>query len=374
MIDNYRICVNCVMDSTDPAIQFDLDGICNHCSDYNEMVRKRLFCDEIGQRKLNALIDEIKIKGKNKRYDCILGISGGIDSTYVAYMVKKMGLRPLAVHLDNGWDSKLAMDNMKKLLKCLSIDLYTHTVVWEEFRDSQLSFLRAAVPDAEIPTDHAISAILYKIAAKESVQFIMGGGNVSTEAILPDAWGYTYRDWKYIKSLNKIFGKEKLKRFPHYDLLELLYYIFVKRIKHINILNYMTYVKKDVIELLEKELGWQYYGGKHFESIYTRFVQAYILPMKFNIDKRRSHLSTLICSRQMTREEALVELERNPYPSEEILMKDWEYVLKNLGLSEGDFEEIMSLPNKTFRDYSSNNWLTQIVSRHGSIVKKLRFP
>ncbi len=374
MTDNYRICEKCVMDSTDPDIQFDPNGICNHCSKYNEMAKERLICDEAGQRKLNLLIDEIKTKDKNKKYDCILGISGGVDSTYVAYMLKKMGLRPLAVHLDNGWDSELATDNMNKMLKGLGIDFFIYTVNWEEFKDSQLSFLRASVSDAEIPTDHAISAILYKVAAKEGIQFIMGGGNVSTEAILPDAWGYTHRDWRYIKSLNRKFGKAKLVSFPHYNLLELLYYIFVKRIKYINILNFMTYVKNDVIELLEKELGWQYYGGKHYESIYTRFLQAYILPVKFGIDKRRAHLSTLICSGQITREEALEELKRNPYPSEEMMMKDREYVLEKLGLSEKYFEEIMSLQNKSFRDYSTNNWLVQIISRRGSIVKKLRFP
>jgi len=369
----YQICTRCIMDTTDPDIQFDENEVCNHCRGYDEKVKQRLFRGEAGQKKINKLVNEIKIKGKNKKYDCIIGVSGGVDSTFVAFKVKELGLRPLAVHVDNGWDSELAVENIKDALKRLDIDLHTYSVEWEEFKDLQLSFLRASVPDAEIPTDHALMAVLYHVAAKVRVQFYICGYNITTEGILPTAWSYGHRDWKYIKSVHKKFGTLKLRSFSHCSLFGFLYYNFVKRIKTIRILNYMTYNKEDAMEVIKQELGWESYGGKHHESIYTRFLQAYILPRKFNIDKRRAHLSSLICSGQITRAEALEEMKHEPYPSEEIAKNDKEYVLEKLGLTEAEFEEIMSLPIKTFRDYPSNHWLFQIVRKYGSrILMKLR--
>ena len=373
MTTNYRICTKCIMDTTDPEIQFDENGVCNHCRRYDELAKKSLFLDEAGQQKLDKLINEIKIKGKNKKNDCIIGVSGGVDSTFVAYTVKSLGLRPLAVSFDNGWDSKLATSNIEKALKKLDVDLYRYAVDWEEFKDLQLSFLRASVSDAEIPTDHAISALLYQTALKEGVQFIITGSNISTEGILPTKWAYGFRDWRYIRSAHKRFGKIRLQDVPHYGLLGLLYYVFVKRLKTVHILDYMPYIKKDAIEILQKELGWQYYGGKHYESIYTRFLQGYILPTKFNIDKRRAHLSTLICSGQLTREEALQEMEHAPYPTEEMMKTDKEYVLKKLGLTEDEFEEIMSLPLKTFRDYPSDYRLFQAMLKLRNISRGLKF-
>ena len=298
MTTNYRICSRCVMDTTDPDIKFDESGVCSHYRRNEESVKERLFLGEAGQEKLNKLVDQINSKGRNKKYDCIIGVSGGVDSTYVASLVKKLGLRPLAVHLDNGWDSKLATSNIEKALKKLDVDLCRYVVDWEEFKDLQLSFLRASASDAEIPTDHAISALLYRTALKEGVQFIITGSNVSAEGVLPTKWAYGLRDWRHIRSAHKKFGKIRLEDFPPYSLLRLLYYVFVKRLKTIHILNYMKYVKKEAREIIEKELGWKYYGGKHYESICTPFLQAYILPKKFGIDKRRAHLSALICSVQ----------------------------------------------------------------------------
>ena len=373
MINSYKICTRCIMDTTDPDIEFDENGVCNHCKRYDEKIKERLFLSEAGQQKLNKLVAEIKIKGKNRKYDCIIGVSGGVDSTFIAYMVEKLGLRPLAVHIDNEWDSELAVGNVEKAVKKLDMDLYTHVVNWEEFKDLQLSFLRASVPDAELPTDHSILAFLYEVAAKERVQFIITGVNVSTEGILPAKWGYGLWDWKYIKSVHEKFGQVELKSFPHCSLFGLLHCIFVKRIKRIPLLNYMTYVKKDAMRVLEKELGWKYYGGKHYESIYTRFLQGYILPRKFNIDKRRAHLSTLICSGQITREEALEEMKHDPYPTEEMMKKDKEYVLKKLELTEGEFEKIMSLPLNTVKDYSSNYWLFPIARQLSRKLEILKF-
>lgn len=372
MLDNYRICTRCIMDTTDPDIEFDENGVCNHCREYDKRVKERLRVDEAGQQKLKELVNEIQIRGRNKKYDCIIGVSGGVDSTYVAYLVKKLGLRPLAVHLDNGWDSEVAVRNIEKALKKLGIDLYTYVVDWDEFKDLQLSFLRASVPDAEIPTDYAIRVVLYQVAAKEGIQFIVTGSNVATEGHLPAKWSYGHVDWKYIRSVHKKFGKVRLKTFPHRSLLGFLCDIFIKRITAINILNYAPYVKNDAVRIMERELGWEYYGGKHHESIYTRFLQAYILPRKFGIDKRKTHLSTLICSGQMTREEALEEVKNDPYPTDEMMRNDTGYVLQKLGLNDEELEEIMSLPIKTFKDYPSNYWLFPTMRKVARTLRKAK--
>lgn len=240
-------------------------------------------------------------------------------------------------------------------------------------KDLQLSFLRASVPDAEIPTDHAISALLYQIAIKEDVPFIFTGVNVTAEGIHPIKWSYGLWDWKYIRSVHKKFGKVKLRNYPHYSIWGLLYYAFIKKIKRISLLNYITYNKKEAIEILRKELDFRCYGGKHYESIYTRFLQAYILPKKFNIDKRRAHLSSLICSGQITREEAMEKIKHNPYPTKEMMKKDKEYVLKKLGFAEEEFERIMSLSINTVRDYNSNYWLFLIMRKLSKKFKILKF-
>jgi N-acetyl sugar amidotransferase len=353
MNSNYQICTRCIMDTTDRDIFFDSNGVCNHCWKYEELTAKELYKGEEAKAKLDQLLIEIKENGKNKDYDCIIGVSGGVDSTYLAYLVKKLELRPLAVHLDNGWDSELAVHNIEKVLKKLGIDLYTYVIDWEEFKDLQLSFLKASVSDAEIPTDHAIIAIMYRMAAERRIP-IISGANIATEAILPTSWTYGIGDWKYIKSIHKRFGRVKLKSFPHFSRNDILYYTFVKGVKSIQLLNYVPYIKKDVMQVLEHELGWQYYGGKHYESIYTRFFQGYILPRKFNIDKRRAHLSNLICAEQMAREEALEEIKHDTYLEDKV-REDKEYVIKKLGLDKESFEEIMSLPVKTYLDYPNYN-------------------
>ena len=360
------------MDTTDPDIQFDENGVCNHCKQYMHRAKKYLFLDTAGQQELKRLIEEIKAKGKGKNYDCIVGVSGGVDSTFVAYNVKKLGLRPLAVHVDNGWDSELAISNIKKCLKKLNIDLYTYVPDWEEFRDLQISFLKASVPDAELPTDHAIGAVLYQTAAQKDIPAIISGTNLATEGILPSSWVYSAADWKYIQAVGRKFGRVSLRSYPHYSLFDLFYYGAVKRTQRIRLLDYIPYVKKDAMQILEDELGWKYYGGKHYESIYTRFFQGYILPKKFNIDKRKAHLSTLICSDQMTREEALEEMKHNPY-TEEMQREDMQYVIEKLGLTEEEFEQIMALPVKKFSDYPNNSHILNIVValRITSVGRKL---
>lgn len=371
MAKQYQVCTRCIMDTTDPDIQFDENGVCNHCKRYEERVKRYLHLDATGQQKLERLVDQIKAQGQGKDYDCIVGVSGGVDSTYAAYQAKKLGLRPLAVHLDNGWDSELAVSNIETVLKRLDIDLYTYVLDWEEFKDLQLSFLKASVSDAEIPTDHAISAIIYRAAVQRGISYLISGSNLATEGILPGSWTYGVDDWRYIRSVQENLGQASLKDYPHYSLFDLLYYVLVKRIRAVRILNYMPYNKKETINVLETELGWKYYGAKHYESIYTRFFQGYILPRKFNIDKRKAHLSTLICSGQMTRAQALDEMKHEPY-SEDQQEADKEYVIKKLGLTEEEFERIMSLPIKTCADYPTSAPLFRIMSRFAKVAQKLR--
>ncbi len=351
MEKEYRICTRCLMDTSDPEIQFDEQGVCNHCHDYDRLVQQRVLKGEAGLRYLEKLVEQIKREGQGKPYDCLMGVSGGVDSTYVAYMAKtKFGLRPLAIHMDNGWDSELAVKNIEETLKRLGIDLYTNVLNWEEFKDLQLAFLKASTPDSEIPSDHAIWAVIGDIAEKLKVRYILSGFNVRTETHVPLAWSQGHFDWKYIQSVHGQFGKGKLKTFPHQGLFT--YYRRLLTLRRVDILNYLDYNKQEAMQLLERELDWKYYGGKHHESIYTRFYQGYLLPTKFGYDKRRSHLSSQICSGEITREAALVELQKPTYaPS--MQEEDREYVAKKLSVSDSEFDAIMKLPRKNFRDYPS---------------------
>ena len=357
MTNSYEICTRCIMDTTDPDIQFDEKGICNHCRKYEQRARNELHYDEAGRQELNRLVNEIKRNGRDKEYDCIIGLSGGVDSTFVAYVVKKLGLRPLAVQFDNGWDPEITTSNIENIVKNLDMDLYNYRVDWHEFRDLQLSFMKASVSNCEIPTDHGLTAFLYRTAAEKGQRYIISGSNLVTEGILPASWGYNWMDLRFIKGIHRRFGEVELKNYPQLGLLDWVYYTLVRRIRYVRVLYYVPYVRKDAKELIQKELGWKDYGPKHFESIYTRFFQAYILPKKFNIDKRRAHLSTLICSGQMTREEALEEIKRDPYATQKMLKEDREYVIRKLGLTEEEFEGLMSQPIKSFTDYPNNYFL-----------------
>lgn len=341
------------MDTSDPEISFDQDGRCNHCKNYDILYNSKVFLQDKQNRELQDTIDRIKKDGKKRQYDCVIGVSGGIDSTYVAYLVKKLGLRPIAVHLDNGWDSELAISNIENVLERLGIELDTYIIDWEEFKDLQLSFLKASTPDAEIPTDHAIVSLLYRSAIKYNIRYIILGLNIASEAILPKRWSSGHGDWRYIYRIHKKFGKLKLRTFPHYNLLAKFFYKYINRLTIINILDYINYNKKEAMKLAADELSWRDYGGKHCESIYTRFSQSYILPKKFGYDKRRAHLSSLICSGQLDREKALQELAMKPYSSDKEENYDKEYVLKKLELSQEEFEKIMKLPHKKFADYPS---------------------
>lgn len=278
-------------------------------------------------------------------------MSGGTDSTYVALKLKELGLRPLIVHLDNGWNSELAVKNIENIINKLGFDLYTLVINWEEFRDLQLSYLKASVLDLEVTSDHAILAVLYKEASKRRIKYIINGSNIVTEGILPETWRYDAKtDLINLKAIHRRYGKQKLKTFPKLGIFRQSYYTYGKGIRMFNLLDYLDYNKEKAKKEISEKLGWRDYGGKHYESIITRFYQGYILPRKFGIDKRRAHLSTLICSGQITRAEALKEIEKPPY-DEELLRQDLEYIPKKLGLSKEEFEAIMQLPSRDHDDF-----------------------
>lgn len=349
------ICVRCVMDTTDPQISFHDDGTCNHCNEFLAHTARLPKPEERGAN-LAQLVDRIKQAGRGKPYDCVVGVSGGVDSTYVAYLAKKLGLRPLAVHLDNGWNSELAVMNIENTLSKLGIDLHTNVLDWETFRSLQVSFLKASVPDAEIPTDHAIRAALWQAASKYGIKYLLNGRNHTTEGILPWSWTYSALDWRYIKGVHRAFSRTSLRRYPHTTLAEIVYRASVTRFRNIGILDYATFRKADVMKVLTEELGWRDYGGKHYESIYTRFFQSYILPEKFGIDKRKAHLSVLVLTGQMTRKAALEKLKEPTAPAD-MIKDDREFVLQKLQLSEAEFDAIMKAPIKSYRDYPNNSWV-----------------
>jgi N-acetyl sugar amidotransferase len=350
----YRQCTLTVMDNiADPDIFFDDHGVCNYVSEYQAAAARDVFDGEAGQLKLQELATKIKSAGAGKQYDCLIGLSGGVDSSYVAYLVHQLGLRPLAVHLDNGWDSELAVMNIQNIVTELGIDLFTLVVNWEEFRDIQLSYLRASVVDIEVVSDHAIFATMYKLAKDKNIPYIISGTNVVTEQIMPKSWLYQKMDFSNLKDIHTRFGKRKLKTYPFLDFKKYVYYSAILKLVPVSILNYVDYNKKTVKELITTELGWRDYGGKHYESVFTKFYQAYILPEKFRIDKRKAHLSTLICSGQMTRADALTELDK-PLYSEAELDKDREYVLKKLGLTEAEFKAILAERPRSHSEYKSD--------------------
>lgn len=340
---SYRMCSRTVLDTTVPGITFNSQGECNFCDYYQNLASRTVLRDRsVRQRELETIVSEIKKTGSRNEYDCVLGVSGGQDSTYLAYLAKQLGLRPLLVHFDNGWNAELAVNNIEKVVNKLGFRLYTHVMDWDEFRDLQRAYFMASVVDVEVPTDQLIFAALHRIAYKENIKFILAGNNVVTESINPDGWVYKRKlDLVNLKAIHKKYGQRKLKKLPRLGLYERYFYEAVCGIQTVNVLDLIDYNKEEIKKLVQAEFGWRDYGGKHYESVFTRFYQGYYLPVKFNIDKRKAHLSNLILSGQLTREEALIQLATPTYDTR-LQEQDKEYVQKKLGFSAKEWDDIMN--------------------------------
>ncbi len=356
----YQICTRCVMDTTAEEITFDAKGVCNFCHYFDQNIKPILDRARSGEGKklLDQIVVVIKRASQGKPYDSVLGISGGTDSSYLAHLAAELGLRPLVVHVDTGWNSPESELNVKRLVAKLGLDLEIITVDWEEMRDLQLAFYKASVKNCEIPQDHAFLAALYKKAAEIGVHYILSGGNFATESILPRSWGYNAGDLRHLLAIHKRFGTRPLRKFPTLSFVErYVYYPIVRKIKEVRLLNYVPYNRAEAKRILADRYGWQDYGLKHYESVLTRFFQGYYLPTKFGIDKRKAHLSSLILSGQITREEALEELKKPPYPSKEMLERDKAYIAEKLGLSLEEWEEILALPPRDHREFPTSEFL-----------------
>lgn len=350
----YQVCTRCVMDTTDPEIEFDEQGVCSHCHYFDNSVRPTWPSLEGDPVKLEEMIAAVKAYGKGKRYDCIIGLSGGIDSSFVAVKVAEWGLRPLVVHVDAGWNSELAVMNIEQICRRLGFDLVTHVVDWEEMRDMQLAFLRSNLANQDVPQDHAFFAALYGYAEKAGIKYVINGGNFATESILPATWGYDAMDATHVKAIHARFGSRSRGDFPVVSFFDLyVKYPFILKMEVLRPLNCLPYNKEEAIRILEKDYGWRYYGGKHYESRWTRFFQAYYLPYKFGYDKRKAHLSSLVVSGQMTRAEALEAL-KAPLYDPKLLAEDKIFIAKKLGLSLTEFEALVEQPAHHFSEFPNH--------------------
>lgn len=342
MTGPYRTCCRCVMDTSDPDITFDDAGVCNHCHRHDVRVRELPARQPDAKERLEKLVAGIK-RARRGDYDAIMGVSGGVDSSYVAYVAKQLGLKPLAIHFDNGWNSEIAVRNIENVVKRLGIDLETYVIDWEEFRDIQRSYFMAHVIDLEVPTDHAIFAAMHKLAVKRRIRYILSGSNIWTESVMPPKWLHMKWDLRNLLAIQARFGTVPIRSFPTNSIWKMGYYHYLGGLRIVDLLNYVRYRKQEALGILAGELGWQNYGGKHYESVFTKFYQAHILPVKFGVDKRRCHYSNLVLNGEITREQALVDLQAPLYDAAE-LARDREFVLKKLGFSAAWFDEYLAAP------------------------------
>lgn len=367
LLSNTRnICARCIMDSTDPNISFNDQGVCDYCQNFEAHIYPNWHPDSRGGAELAALASKIKKQGEGKDFDCIIGLSGGLDSSYAAYIAKeKMGLRPLLFHVDAGWNTDQAVGNIEKLVDGLELDLYTEVINWEEMKDLQVAFLRSQIADQDLPQDAAFFSGLYKFARQHKIRYVLTGANYSTECCRePEEWGgYPGIDKTLFADIHKRFGKRPLKTFPLVDIMT--YKILYQRVLGMEIvkpLNLVPYVKKDAEAELERRFGWQKFQHKHHESRFTRFYEDYWMPRKFGYEKRRAHFSSLIMTGQMTRDEALARIAK-PEMDEQFLKTEFEFVANKLGLSVAELQAIFEGENKTYRDYRNKRFLIGIGSR-----------
>lgn len=367
----YQICTKTIMDTSDPNIVFDENGISDYYHNFQNVILPNWNTDEKGNEELMLIAEKIKKEGRGKDFDCIIGLSGGLDSSYVAYVAKViMGLRPLLFHVDAGWNTDKAVGNIEKLCNGLGLDLYTDVINWEEMKDLQVAFLKSQIADQDLPQDYAFFSGLYKFAKKNKIKYVLTGGNFSTECCRePEEWGgFPGIDTMLVKDIHSKFGKRPLKTFPLVDILSYkLYYRYVLGMQVFKPLNLIPYIKTDVEKLLMEKFGWESFQHKHHESRFTRFYEDYWLPRKFGYQKRRAHFSSLILTGQMTRESALERVSK-PELSEEFLQKEFEYVADKLDLSVRELQGIFEEPNKTFHDYKNKIKLIRLGAKAMSIL------
>jgi N-acetyl sugar amidotransferase len=366
----HQECTHCILDThDDPNIKFDKNGVCNYCNSYHELYVKNAISPSDKEKLLTETLHKIKKAGQGKPFDSIMGLSGGVDSSYLALKAKEFGLRPLIVHFDNGWNTELAVKNIEGIINKTGFELFTYVVDWEEFRDLQIAYIKAGVLDWEIPTDHGFFATLYKQANKKGIKHILTGHNHQTEAIMPKPMRWSKMDVANIIDIHDQFGSTPLKTFPMMGFYEYTYYQKIKKYQRINLLEMVEYNKDEAKEIIKKEFGWRDYGGKHYESIFTRFYQGYVLKEKFGFDKRKAHLSNLVCSGQITRDEALAQFAKPAYDPAQ-LAEDKEYVLKKLGMSISEFDAIMRTPPRSHKEFES--YETGLYLRHIKFMKAIQ--
>ncbi|MBJ92993.1 MAG: LPS biosynthesis protein [Rickettsiales bacterium] len=368
--EGYRRCSNCVMDTTDPRISFDKEGVCDHCHGFHQDVQPHWHTDERGRAELEAIVKNIKKDGEGRDFDCLIGISGGLDSSYMCHVaVREFGLRPLVFHVDGGWNSQIAVGNIESLIDGLGLDLYTEVIDWEEMKDFQLAYFKAGVSNIDIPQDHAFIATLYHFANKHRIKYILNGGNYSTECVRnPLDFFYYATDMRQIHDIQRRFGRQPLQNYPLSGILfHKVYLRYLRGVRVVKPLNYVPFVKQQAIAVLQQEYNWQSYPRKHFESRFTRFYEGYWLPTKFGFDSRKVQFSSLILTGQMSREEALEALSRPGWDSETIV-QDFEYIATKLGIPVAELLEYRDAPNKSYRDYNSSKLLFTV---GGQVMKLL---
>lgn len=365
------ICTRCVMDDSDPEITFNEAGVCNHCLDFDRLKSQQWFPNDEGRHRWEKLVNEIKAAGVGHDYDCILGLSGGVDSSYLALKAKDWGLRPLVVHVDAGWNSELAVANIERVVKYCAYDLHTHVVDWEEMRDLHLAYLRAGIANQDVPQDHIFFASLYHFAIKNGIRYILSGGNLATEGIFPDAWHGSAMDAINLRAIHKRFGSRKLKRYKTISFFDYyLWYPFFKKMRTVRPLNYMPYVKAEALAELQQSIGYMPYPRKHGESFFTKLFQNYYLPTKFGYDKRRPHLSSLIVSEQISREEALAKLGEALYDPQELEV-DIDYFCKKLRINRPQFDELMNATPHHYTDFPNWEGRYSLLKKGQEIVERI---
>lgn len=369
--NNLRICSRCVMDTSDPEIAFDQQGVCNHCHEFDSVTSKNWFPGPDGKEKFQIIVEKIKAQGRNKEYDCILGLSGGIDSSYLALLLKDFALRPLVVHVDAGWNSELAVYNIEQIVKYCGYELHTHVMNWNDMKELQLSYLKAGVANQDVPQDHAFFSSLYHFATANNINYVISGGNIATESVFPKAWHHSAMDAINLMDIHQKNSEYKLQDFKTISFFQYyFYYPFWKKMTTVRPLNFFPYDKKKALKELQEKVGYKDYGRKHGESRFTKFFQNYYLPSKFGMDKRKPHLASMILSGQITRQKALNELAKPLYDSAE-LSEDKLYIAKKLGLAEGELDAMISKQGESYTTYKNWNSRYEILKMIQQLIERV---